>query len=301
MGFRQAKVVAEARRSLTDAEGRFELNGLSESGTFVVSAQWPLGGGTRVKDVKAGATVDLVLQALGSLSGTAVDAKGQPVEHLIMQLLNEQTGQQRNDVVFAPGGKWQLERTSLPDRCRSSPTIRPVTWRWRTGRWPRSRRSATFAWHWPPSRPRWPRAVLRSTRRSRSAGSARCRATGRLASATLSGPLSHMPLASERPFLSRRAARPLAQPFHPARDHRFGHRTALPCELLAAAQRNHRGDRADLEAPAVCCAASVSTLAKSALPAWARAAASNWGAIIRQGPHHAAQKSMMTGRSELST
>ena len=109
MGLRQAKVVAEARRSLTDAEGRFELNGLSESGTFVVSAQWPLGGETRVKDVKAGATVDLVLQALGSLSGTAVDAKGQPVEHLIMQLLNEQTGQQRNDVVFAPGGKWRLD------------------------------------------------------------------------------------------------------------------------------------------------------------------------------------------------
>ncbi len=43
--------------------------------------------------------------------------------------------------------------------------------------------------------------------------------------------------------------------------------------------------------------ASLSTLASTAAPWSSRAACSNWGAIARHGPHHAAQKSTTTGSS----
>lgn len=52
---------------------------------------------------------------------------------------------------------------------------------------------------------------------------------------------------------------------------------------------------------AVCRAVSVSTFANNAAPAFALAAASNCGAIVRHGPHQAAQKSTTTGSSEAST
>jgi hypothetical protein len=46
---------------------------------------------------------------------------------------------------------------------------------------------------------------------------------------------------------------------------------------------------------AICCCSSVFTLMKTASPAAWAAALANSGAIIWQGPHHAAQKSMTTG------
>ena len=46
---------------------------------------------------------------------------------------------------------------------------------------------------------------------------------------------------------------------------------------------------------------STSTLAMTALSLYSSANSSTSGAIMRQGPHHAAQKSIMTGLSVLST
>lgn len=108
----QMTVIAEARRSLTDLEGRFEIDRLSESGTFTVTAEWPLGGQAKLEGVKAGATIELTMQQLASLSGTAVDPAGQPIAHLSLQLSNSQTGQQRTEVVFDPAGKWKLDRVT---------------------------------------------------------------------------------------------------------------------------------------------------------------------------------------------
>lgn len=108
----QLKLLREGRRALSDVEGRFELHGLAESGTFVVTAQWPLGGEAKVEGVRAGGAIDLLLQALGSLSGTAVNAEGQPVVQLSLQLSNAQTGQQRAEVLFAPGGQWRIDNVT---------------------------------------------------------------------------------------------------------------------------------------------------------------------------------------------
>jgi protocatechuate 3,4-dioxygenase beta subunit len=103
------KVEVEARRRLTDAEGRFEIGGLVDTGVFTVNAEWPLGGAAKVEGVKPGSSVDLVLQSLGRLAGIAVDAKGEPAVHLSVQLSNSKTGQRRNEVIFAADGKWQLD------------------------------------------------------------------------------------------------------------------------------------------------------------------------------------------------
>jgi hypothetical protein len=111
----QMKIIQEGRRRLSDREGRFELRGLAEDGTFTVSAERPLGGAAKVENVRAGSTVDVVLQALGRLSGIAVDAKGQPVAHLFLQIANQQTGQQRSEVVSDPAGKWRI-RNVTPGR-----------------------------------------------------------------------------------------------------------------------------------------------------------------------------------------
>jgi hypothetical protein len=106
----QMTVISEARRSLTDLEGRFSIDGLALNATFVVSAEWPLGGQAKIEGVKADTTVDIVMQQLGSLSGTAMDPNGQPVVHLSLQISNSSTGQQRTEVVFDPAGKWQIDR-----------------------------------------------------------------------------------------------------------------------------------------------------------------------------------------------
>jgi hypothetical protein len=105
----QMKVLAESRRAMSDLEGRFELGGLVENAAFVVTAEWPLGGQAQMEGVRAGASVELVLQALGSLAGTAVDAQGQPVAHLSLQISNPQTGQQRMEVSSDPQGRWRID------------------------------------------------------------------------------------------------------------------------------------------------------------------------------------------------
>jgi hypothetical protein len=115
------KMVMEAQRKLSDPEGYFELNGLAEDGTFVVSAERPLGGETKVDNVKPGTNVNLVLQALGSLSGVVVDERGQPIPYFSLVLENEQIGQQRTELVVNQEGRFKIERVS-PGRVQVTAT-----------------------------------------------------------------------------------------------------------------------------------------------------------------------------------
>lgn len=103
------RMLEESRRSLTDDEGAFEIEGLSEKGRFVVIAERPLGGQTQLRDVAAGARIELRLEALGSLAGTALGPNGSPLERFILTLTNERTGQQRSEVVSHPDGRWRID------------------------------------------------------------------------------------------------------------------------------------------------------------------------------------------------
>jgi hypothetical protein len=106
---RQMQSNEPPKRSLSNDDGTFELTGLVDKGTFDVVAERPLGGKAKSESVTTGASVELVLEALGSIAGTAVDADGKPIDHLMVQITNTRTGQRRNEVLYDPTGKWRLE------------------------------------------------------------------------------------------------------------------------------------------------------------------------------------------------
>ncbi len=108
----EMRIVAEGRRALTDAEGRFELSGLAGDGAYDLKAELPLGGAAKQERVKAGANVDIVMQALATLAGVAVDAKGEPIRHLSVGIRNPQTGQQRMEMVSHPEGRFRIKHVT---------------------------------------------------------------------------------------------------------------------------------------------------------------------------------------------
>lgn len=69
-------------------------------------------GQARTDNVRTGATVQLVLASLGSIAGVAEDAEGKPVQNLMLQIHNPQTGQQRSEVVFDARGSFRLENVT---------------------------------------------------------------------------------------------------------------------------------------------------------------------------------------------
>jgi len=96
-------------RVLSNTDGTFELEGLREPATFVVVAERPLGGRAKLENIQAGEHVELVLDSLGSIAGTAFDASGAPVQNLMLQFRNEHTGQSRAEQVRTEGGVWSLD------------------------------------------------------------------------------------------------------------------------------------------------------------------------------------------------
>jgi protocatechuate 3,4-dioxygenase beta subunit len=96
-------------RVLSNTDGTFELDRLREDATFVVVAERPLGGRAKLESVQAGEDVEIVLESLGSIAGTAVDASGAPVQNLMLQFRNERTGQSRAEQVRTEGGVWRLD------------------------------------------------------------------------------------------------------------------------------------------------------------------------------------------------
>ncbi len=105
---KQLEVLLEGRRSLTGLNGEFQLSGLAETGTFVVVAERPLGGRTMVKNVRPGSEVEILMPSTGKLEGVTVGANGQPVQHFSLHVFNQETGQQLNQIVNDPDGRWTL-------------------------------------------------------------------------------------------------------------------------------------------------------------------------------------------------
>jgi len=99
----------DSRRRLTDDDGRFELEGLAERGTFTIIADRPLGGRAQLESVQPGTHVELVLAGSGAIAGSAVDAEGNPVRQFSIQLFNRSTGQRRSEIIADPAGAFELD------------------------------------------------------------------------------------------------------------------------------------------------------------------------------------------------
>jgi hypothetical protein len=78
-----------------------------------------------------------------------------------------------------------------------------------------------------------------------------------------------------------------------------GKRTDDSVDLVPVVDHDQERDRLGAEARSECGLASTSTLTTLSCPACRPARSSSTGEIIRQGPHHAAQKSTTTGTEAL--
>jgi protocatechuate 3,4-dioxygenase beta subunit len=80
---------ATERRSLTNAEGRFAIDGLLETAAFSVVASHALGGQARIDGVAVGRDVELTLSAPGRLTGLVLNGSGQPATYFTIVVANK--------------------------------------------------------------------------------------------------------------------------------------------------------------------------------------------------------------------
>jgi hypothetical protein len=101
------------RQSLTDAEGRFAIEGLVQSASFAIVASHSLGGQARLDGVSPGQNVEITLSAPGRLSGVVLDERGQPPAFFQIVISNPHGGQQLNPE-FGPDakGKWTVDHVA---------------------------------------------------------------------------------------------------------------------------------------------------------------------------------------------
>jgi hypothetical protein len=104
---------ANERRSLTNADGRFALDGLMETATFSVVASHALGGEARVEGVSVGRDVELRLTAPGRVGGVVLNDDGRPVTHFQISISNNDSGQHMSSE-FGPDaqGKWFVDHVA---------------------------------------------------------------------------------------------------------------------------------------------------------------------------------------------
>lgn len=102
-----ARLAAEGRRVLTDGDGRFELTGLAETGSYWIIAERSLGGQAK-KAAKPGDSVVILLEAPETVGGVVLDEGGHPVTRFAVMIANEAAGQQLNETFNDPGGRWTV-------------------------------------------------------------------------------------------------------------------------------------------------------------------------------------------------
>ncbi|HLK35699.1 MAG TPA: carboxypeptidase-like regulatory domain-containing protein [Polyangiaceae bacterium] len=104
---------ASSRRSLTNVEGRFVLDGLLETGSFAVVASHALGGEARVEGVAVGQDVEIRMSVPGRIAGVVLDEGGRPASHFQIAIDN-QDRTQRLTAEFGPEsqGKWFVDHVA---------------------------------------------------------------------------------------------------------------------------------------------------------------------------------------------
>jgi hypothetical protein len=102
--------LAEARqqRVLTDREGRFRLGNLDPLAQFDVRALAPYGSATVRRGVRAGAELVIELPEPASISGVAVDDRGQPIGSLMATAISRDADSKQTRRFFDPSGRFSL-------------------------------------------------------------------------------------------------------------------------------------------------------------------------------------------------
>lgn len=101
------------QRSLTDAEGTFEIDRLAEDAEFSITASHTDGRRAKVEHVRVGESVQIKLAASASLAGVVVGAAGRPAGFFRIALINTDTQQQQHSE-FGPDalGKWSIDHVN---------------------------------------------------------------------------------------------------------------------------------------------------------------------------------------------
>ncbi|HVI02514.1 MAG TPA: carboxypeptidase regulatory-like domain-containing protein, partial [Enhygromyxa sp.] len=93
---------------LTDADGRFALDGLPD-GEFVVRAHRKGGGEAVLEKVALGSHIELVIASTGELAGTVKLADGSAPERFNVTIEDKAAGIVRRDSFFRTDGAWRLQ------------------------------------------------------------------------------------------------------------------------------------------------------------------------------------------------
>jgi len=106
----RAASAAQARpqRVLSDSAGQFSITGLAPDASFRVRATEPYGSAAAQAGVKPGERVTLQLLESATISGVALDAKGQPVTQLTVRAVNAELGTRTAQPVSDPEGRFSL-------------------------------------------------------------------------------------------------------------------------------------------------------------------------------------------------
>ena len=105
----QHLAVRQPTRVLSDADGRFELTGLSPRARYTLKAQQPYDNATVVHGVVEGQDIRIVLPPSGSISGVVRDVDGRPVAHAHVSAQQHETASARS-TTSGEDGSFELER-----------------------------------------------------------------------------------------------------------------------------------------------------------------------------------------------
>jgi protocatechuate 3,4-dioxygenase beta subunit len=101
--------VRQPTRVLSDADGRFELTGLTPRARYTLRVQQPYDNATVVHGVAEGQDVRVVLPTSGSISGVVRDMDGRPVAHAHVSAQQHETASART-TTSGEDGSFELER-----------------------------------------------------------------------------------------------------------------------------------------------------------------------------------------------
>ena len=99
----------EDRPVLTDVDGKFTIEGLSDEATYAIGAFRKGGGEALVDGVRPGDSVELTLVETGEIAGKLVIDGGPAPERAKLTLIEPNEGLRRSDDLFRTGGKFRFK------------------------------------------------------------------------------------------------------------------------------------------------------------------------------------------------
>jgi hypothetical protein len=103
-----AMAQAQQRRVLSDADGRFLIDGLASDARFDVRALEPYGSSVVQPGKRPGESVELRLPQAAAISGIALDAQGRPLTQFYARAHSVEADSQQLRPVHAPDGRFSI-------------------------------------------------------------------------------------------------------------------------------------------------------------------------------------------------